>query len=196
MLESIRSILCQPQKERVESLESENAELRDRIDGLEADLSDARSEIQVLESELAEATNADKPAVDPSVEELSLVSNALREQDWFDKIDIWRPMNGKYRLPTQSEFEAVIDWDATDTREYELHFYDCVDFTKAIRCLFGRKYQVNSIGTVIAYADTPHAFNIVIFESGEVRLFEPQSDRYVEAGESEMYDMTDAVVHL
>jgi len=67
MLESIRSILCQPQQERVESLESENAELRDQIDELETDVSDARSEIQALESELAEATDSDKPAVDPSV---------------------------------------------------------------------------------------------------------------------------------
>ena len=184
-----RTVVDETAQEKVTALEAE-------VEALEGELAEYEMEVSALESELAEATNADKPAVDPSVEELSFVSNALREQDWFDEIDIWRPMNGKYRLPSQSEFEAVIDWDATDTREYEIHFYDCVDFTKAMRCLFGRKYQVNAIGTVITYSDTPHAFNIVIFESGEIRLFEPQSDRYVEAGESEMYDMTDAVVHL
>ena len=184
-----RTVVDETAQEKVTALEAE-------VEALEGELAEYEMEVSALESELAEATNADKPAVDPSVEELSFVSKALREQDWFDEIDIWRPMNGKYRLPSQSEFEAVIDWDATDTREYELHFYDCVDFTKSMRCLFGQKYQVNAIGTVIAYSGTPHAFNIVIFESGEIRLFEPQSDRYVEAGESEMYDMTDAVVHL
>ena len=184
-----RTVVDETAQEKVTELEAE-------VEALEGELAEYEMEMSVLESELAEATDSDKPPVDPSVEKLSFVSNALREQDWFSEINIWRPMNGKYRLPSQSEFEKVIDWDGTDTREYESDFYDCVDFTKSMRCLFGQKYQVNAIGTVIAYAGTPHAFNIVIFKSGEIRLFEPQNDQYVEAGESEMYDMTDAVVHL
>lgn len=200
-LDRLQSILCEEYTPRTvrDDLEARNEEiarLEDSVDQLQQKNDQLQQANRQLEADLASARGEDAPDVDTKRVELSFVADALRTIDDFDSVDIWRPMNKKYVVPTRDSFEQVIEWDATDAKEYERDYFDCVDFTYVIRSLFSRKYRINGLGTVITYAGTPHAFNVVVFADGTAELFEPQSDTFVTPGESSMYDITDGVIHV
>ena len=44
-----------------------------------------------------------------------------------------------------------------------------------------KRFGLNNVGLVIDYSGG-HAYNIIIFKDGSVKLFEPQTDRWARAG--------------
>lgn len=194
MLERIQEILCVKDRERVEELEKQVTELKDKNEESQLQIDDKERQISRLEDDLSYY----QPSVDVETKnvEPDFIADALRTIDGWENISHRRPMNSSYRVMSRDDFDRIVEEESVSMKEYELDYFDCVDFTGVFRFGVARRYNVNSIGLVITYAGTPHAFNIIVFDDGTAELFEPQSDRFIEPGESEMYDIEDAVVHF
>ena len=194
-LEHLRSVLCAEQATSSEHSE-EISYLRTKVDTLEDERDRLKEDIDRLSDELSVARGDNAPDVETEAVDRAFVADALYNLDGFEDIEIWRPMNDRYVVPTQDAFEQVIAWDATDAKEYERDYFDCVDFTKVIRALFAQTYRINAVGNIITYGEIPHACNVVVFADGTARLFEPQDDEFVAPNSSGLYQMDGAVVHI
>ena len=97
-----------------------------------------------------------------------------------DKI-MW--LDRKYIAVPEAEFQKIIDWDWTDNKTYIAEKYDCDNFAFSFKARVDRKFHVNTVGLVIDY-DAGHAYNVIVFANGKMKLFEPQSDSYPKEGSS------------
>ena len=170
--------------------------VENELEGCEQRLREALDERDDLADERREATTTERADVEPQTVGAGFVAEALRTIPGWEDISIRLPMNGEYKVLTRGEFDEVVALDATHAKEYELHHFDCVDFTGVFRFTIAKKYRINSIGTVLSYSGTPHAFNVVVFADGTAELFEPQTEEFVTDHPHEMYDLDGAVVHV
>ena len=92
-------------------------------------------------------------------------------------------LDNKYVAVSQKEFQKIIDWDWTDNKTYIAEKYDCDNFAFSFKARVDRKFHVNTVGLVIDY-DAGHAYNVIVFANGKMKLFEPQSDSYPKEGSS------------
>lgn len=116
------------------------------------------------------------------------VSKALGGVDktmWLDK---------KYIAVPESEFRKIIDWDWTDNKTYIAEKYDCDNFAFSFKARVDRKFHVNTVGLVIDY-EAGHAYNVIVFANGTMKLFEPQSDSHPKIG-SRMYKFNRSTVQV
>ena len=90
-------------------------------------------------------------------------------------------LDNKYVAVSEKEFQKIIDWDWTDNKKYVAEKYDCDNFAFSFKAMVDRRFGVNNVGLVIDYSGG-HAYNIIVFNDGSVRLFEPQTDRWARVG--------------
>ena len=90
-------------------------------------------------------------------------------------------LDNKYQVTTQKDMKKIIDWDWTDNKTYVKEKYDCDNFAFSFKAMVDRKFGVNNVGLVIDYS-AGHAYNIIVFNDGAVRLFEPQTDKWPRIG--------------
>ena len=92
-------------------------------------------------------------------------------------------LDNKYLVTNQADMKKIIEWDWTDNRKYVAEKYDCDNFAFSFKAMVDRKFNVNNVGLVIDYS-AGHAYNIIVFNDGTVKLFEPQSDKWPRIGTS------------
>ena len=51
----------------------------------------------------------------------------------------------------------------------------------AFKAMVDRRFGLNNVGLVIDWSGG-HAYNIIVFKDGTVKIFEPQSDSWPKAG--------------
>ena len=90
-------------------------------------------------------------------------------------------LDNKYQVTTQKDMKKIIDWDWTDNKKYVAEKYDCDNFAFSFKAMVDKRFGLNGVGLVIDYSGG-HAYNIVVFQDGSVKIFEPQSDRWPKAG--------------
>ena len=90
-------------------------------------------------------------------------------------------LDNKYLVTNQADMKKIIEWDWTDNRTYIAEKYDCDNFAFSFKAMVDRKFGVNNVGLVIDIS-AGHAYNIIVFNDGTVRLFEPQSDKWPRIG--------------
>ena len=90
-------------------------------------------------------------------------------------------LDSKYFVCDEKSMKAIIDWDWTDNKKYVADKYDCDNFAFSFKAMVDKRFGLNNVGLVIDYSGG-HAYNIIIFKDGSVKLFEPQTDRWARAG--------------
>ena len=90
-------------------------------------------------------------------------------------------LDNKYLVTNLKDMKKIIEWDWTDNRKYIAEKYDCDNFAFSFKAMVDRKFNVNNVGLVIDYS-AGHAYNIIVFNDGTVKLFEPQSDKWPRIG--------------
>ncbi|MCJ7634428.1 hypothetical protein MUP77_18805 [Candidatus Bathyarchaeota archaeon] len=88
------------------------------------------------------------------------------------------PLDGKYRLTTQSNFLNIVAWDWVDSKKYLAEVFDCENFAITFKAHVDWYFGLNQVGVVIDYA-AGHGYNLVVFPDGKVMLLEPQSDQLI-----------------
>jgi len=122
---------------------------------------------------------------DMSLGHVSKAMGGVKNITWLDR---------KYITIPEAEFTKIIDWDWTDNKKYVAEKYDCDNFAFSFKARVDRKFHVNTVGLVIDY-DAGHAYNLIVFANGTMKLFEPQSDSYPKEG-SKMYKFNRETVQV
>ena len=108
-------------------------------------------------------------------------------------------LDSKYWACSKKEFEDLIKWDWTNKKRYVAEEYDCDNFAFSFKARCDRKIGINTVGLVIDYSGG-HAYNVVAFTDSPAKLYEPQSDRWVEPNASksrnEVYKLTNGYIIL
>ena len=94
-------------------------------------------------------------------------------------------IDSKYHLCSEKDMTAIIKFDWTDRKKYVSEFYDCDNFAFNFKAMVARRFGINSVGLVIDWSGG-HAYNIIAFRNGSMKIFEPQSDSWPVLG-SKMY---------
>ena len=92
-----------------------------------------------------------------------------------------KSLDVRYLLCDEKDMQAIIDWDWTDNKKYVSEKYDCDNFAFSFKAMVDRRFGLNNVGLVIDLSGK-HAYNIIVFKDGSVKLFEPQSDRWPTVG--------------
>jgi len=103
-----------------------------------------------------------------------------KDIDTNNKMEIMS-LDLKYFLCDETDMKAIIKWDWTDNKKYVKEKYDCDNFAFSFKAMVDKRFGLNGVGLVIDYSGG-HAYNIVVFQDGSVKIFEPQSDRWPKAG--------------
>lgn len=185
-MRTIREILCNESTDpsKYVELKNENERLKRKVEELE-------EEKHRLTQKHTISTD-----VETETREKSDLAHELRSESWFSEIDYWWPMNANYKTPVADDFREACREIEIDEKTYTTDFFDCVDFTTGLRSEFAIEYEINSIGQIITREGSPHAFNVVYTADEGLILWEPQSNKEIEANESDLYQMEDSVVHV
>ena len=87
----------------------------------------------------------------------------------------------KYFVCSEKDMREIIKFDWTDRKKYVTDFYDCDNYAFNFKAMVARRFGINSVGIVIDWSGG-HAYNIIAFSDGSMKLFEPQSDRWPTLG--------------
>ena len=140
----------------------------------------------VLANKLMELSNKlTPPILAEGYTELSTsaITNALFTKQIINSGMKRKNLDTKYWSCGRTDFEAIVNWDWTDKKKYVAEKYDCDNFAFSFKAMVDRKFNVNNVGLVIDYS-AGHAYNIIVFNDGTVKLFEPQSDKWPRIGTS------------
>ena len=103
-----------------------------------------------------------------------------------------KSLDSKYFLCNEKDMRSVIKWDWTDNKKYVKDKYDCDNFAFSFKARVDRQFGLNNVGLVMDYS-AGHAYNIIVFNDGTVKLFEPQSDRFPRMG-TKMYKFKEGLI--
>ena len=121
---------------------------------------------------------------------------ALKTLDGFDSKDWQRiHLDNKYWTCTKPEFQKILEANTLNEKQYVLDQFDCDNFAFNLKAQVARDYGLNNVGMIIDNS-AGHAYNVVIFKDGSAELLEPQSDRWITPGESDMYSFKRGVIIL
>ena len=102
-------------------------------------------------------------------------------------------LDSKYWACSKKEFQDWITWDWTNKKKYISEQYDCDNFAFSFKARVDKWFHLNCVGLVIDWSGA-HAYNIVVFKDGTWSLFEPQSDTWPTAGQSNMYKFESKII--
>ena len=124
------------------------------------------------------------PEVSHTEQNMSFVRSSInawkKDIDTEGKMEIMS-LDSKYFLCDEKDMKSIIKWDWTDKKKYVKEKYDCDNFAFSFKAMVDRRFGVNNVGLFIDYSGG-HAYNIIVFNDGSVRLFEPQTDRWARVG--------------
>ena len=133
------------------------------------------------------------------VVEKNWVYNQMREAGFLSGGMKRLHLDSKYWACSKKEFEDWIKWDWTNGKKYIAEQYDCDNYAFSFKARCDRKIGINTVAFIIDYSGG-HAYNLVCFTDAPAELYEPQSDRWVQANSSksktEMYKLTDGYIIL
>ena len=131
--------------------------------------------------------------------EKNYVYNALKDAGFLTSGMKRLHLDSKYWACSKKEFQDWIRWDWTNKKKYVAEEYDCDNFAFSFKARCDRKIGINTVGLVIDYSGG-HAYNVVAFTDSPAKLYEPQSDRWVEPNASksrnEVYKLTNGYIIL
>lgn len=87
-------------------------------------------------------------------------------------------LDGRYRTTTIDGFREIVRWDATNMRRYILDFWDCDNYAFRFKSNVESVFMINAVGYVIdlSVPECAHAYNVFIDNTGNVYVYEPQTD--------------------
>lgn len=103
-------------------------------------------------------------------------------------------LDNTYWTCSQAKFERILAWDWTNTKQYTKDQFDCDDYAFLMKANATYFYGINSVGLVIDNSGK-HAYNIIVFSDKTAKIFEPQSDKWIEPGEG-LYLMEEGTIIL
>lgn len=89
------------------------------------------------------------------------------------------PLDKYYWVTSEEDFMKVAKKDKTNMIEYVSEKFDCENFAMLFSARMSYKYHLNSVGIVIDYS-SQHAYNIIVFRDGSVKLYEPQEELLID----------------
>ena len=95
-------------------------------------------------------------------------------------------LDATYYTTSTKGMQTIIEHNDVEDRKYTESTYDCENFALSFMASSQREFGVTTIGTVIDWSGG-HAYNILVYEDGKVKLFEPQSDEFREPGETDLF---------
>ena len=107
------------------------------------------------------------------------------------------PLDGHYWLTDQNNFLNIVAWDWVDKKQYIVDRYDCENYAFSFKAHIDRFFGLNQVGIVLDY-ESGHGYNLVIFPSGNVMLYEPQSDSlfFIPERNKQLYALENATLLL
>jgi hypothetical protein len=102
-------------------------------------------------------------------------------------------LDNRYWVCSKSEFQRIVNTNTINEKQYVLDQFDCDNFAFTFKSQVAANYNLNNVGMVIDNSGG-HAYNIVVFTNGTAELFEPQTDRWITPGESEMYSFKKGII--
>ena len=86
-----------------------------------------------------------------------------------------------YSAPSIGEFRDWLEIDDGDIKKYQAEYYDCDDFSAALRCAMFKVSHDYKTTISMAYAEGHttscyHAFNILVDAVDDIYILEPQTD--------------------
>ena len=124
----------------------------------------------------------------PEVHDEVWVEEALKKVPHYGSGVRWRPLDKKYWVCSQKTFMRIVRWDWLERRKYMADKLDCDNFALIFMARLTDYFGLNNVGLVIDDS-SGHAYNIVIFKDGSVRIFEPQSDSWPNIGDEPLYKL-------
>ena len=104
--------------------------------------------------------------------------------------------DGKYYLPNnKSEMVDAKTFNVFEYLPYRPDRFDCENFASAYKTFAAFLWGTNGVATVIDWSGG-HAYNIIVYETGEVEFYEPQEGEVIEIGQGEKYQMDNATILL
>ena len=137
---------------------------------LELELADAKETIRQLELLTPRPT--------PPVIEYVVKRDSAWIQEKIDSLGLGivrLPLDATYRLTNKTNFREIIAWDWTDRIDYIKERYDCEQFAIQLKAIVDLYFHLNQVAIVIDYK-SGHAYNLVIYDDGDIDVLEPQSD--------------------
>ena len=104
-------------------------------------------------------------------------------------------LDKKYWLCSREHFQTIIRYNKINEKQYTSDQFDCDNFAFAFKAQVALNHGLNNVGLVIDNSGG-HAYNVIIFNDGTAALFEPQTDKYVTPGQSEMYSFERGIIIL
>ena len=122
------------------------------------------------------------------------ITQRLRNTNLIGRSMHRKALDNKYLTCTRLDFDAIIQWDWTDNKTYIAEKYDCENFSFSFKARVDRRFYINTVGLVIDY-EAGHAYNVIIFANGSMKIFEPQSDGWPKIG-SKLYKFNRETVEV
>lgn len=96
------------------------------------------------------------------------------------------PLDATYYTTSSEDMNTIIEGNQVDRNSYTRTKYDCENFALSFMSTVQKERGINSVGMVIDW-DGTHAYNIIVYKSGNVKLYEPQTDRFITPGSKQKY---------
>ena len=87
------------------------------------------------------------------------------------------PLDNIYYMASEEDMLNIIAWDWIDKRKWISQKFDCDDFAFAFKSHVSEYFGLNQVGWVNDYSGR-HSFNLIIFPTGHLWVFEPQTDSF------------------
>ena len=203
LVETLRQVLCASNQSKIERLQKRISTLESQRKSLSQTKAKQMNEIENLRQEkkrlrkrLTECETENRVEIDPKEVDQEFVRDAVQSIDETDQLGMLYFWDRKYWALSKDEFERISKENQVDEKEYVKERFDCEDFARTFQATLLRKYRVNTVGVAISQGDAPHAFNVVVFKDGTAKLFEPQTDEYVEPTDHEKYTLENGMIQI
>ena len=94
----------------------------------------------------------------------------------------WDRLDENYWACSESDIKNIAKWDLSSWNLWRPEKFDCDNFALVFMAHVNFFFGINSVGLLIDH-DTKHAYNIIVLSDGNLRVFEPQLDRWPTLGE-------------
>jgi len=102
--------------------------------------------------------------------------------------------DGNYYLPTEKEqMDEAKMFNPFEYLPYRPSRFDCENFAAAFKVFSAFLWGTNGVGMVIDWSGG-HAYNVIVYSTGEIEFYEPQEGELVEIGQGEKYQMENATI--
>jgi len=189
--EYLRSIFCKSSKDKLRKCEDELEKKEKRLEKLKNQL---RRYDQIIDGLTEKNKNLHK-TIEELNKKLDRWVRGTVDVETEEKDSAWirnqvsnkypdamvKPLDRTGLFVSKGDAKKIVKEDLTQTLSYVRDTWDCENYAYLFASLVKKKYGVD-VGIVLDI-DAHHAYNLFIYSSGEIELFEPQSDEFSPSGE-------------